>query len=60
LSGSLTFRSTSGVFGIRAIDSGNENFVMFRQLGRKLMLSFDKTALRERAAKPRTQLRLWY
>jgi hypothetical protein len=33
---------------------------MFRQPGRKLMLSFDKTALRERAAKPRTQLRLWY
>jgi hypothetical protein len=33
---------------------------MFRQLGRKIMLSFDKTGLCEGAAKPRAQLRLWY
>jgi hypothetical protein len=33
---------------------------MFRRHGRKLMLSFDKTALRKGAAKPRAQLRLWY
>jgi hypothetical protein len=46
--------------GIRTIDSCDENFVMFLQLGRKLMLSFDKTALYEDAAKPRVQLRLWY
>ena len=41
-------------------DSCDENFVMFHQPGRKLMLSFDKTALCDRAAKPRAQLRLWY
>jgi len=33
---------------------------MFRWPGRKLMLSLDKTQLREHAAKPRAQLRLWY
>jgi hypothetical protein len=33
---------------------------MFRQPGRKIMLSFNKSALREAAAKPRAQLRLWY
>jgi len=31
---------------------------MFRRHGDKLMLSFDKTALREGATKPRAQLRL--
>ena len=46
--------------GICARDGCDENFVMFRQHGRKLMLSFDKTALRKAAAKPRAQLRLWY
>jgi hypothetical protein len=46
--------------GIRARDGCDENFVMFRRHGRKLMLSFDKTALREGAAKSRAQLRLWY
>jgi hypothetical protein len=33
---------------------------MFRRLGRKRMESFDKTTLRDRAVKPRAQLRLWY
>jgi hypothetical protein len=33
---------------------------MFRRLGRKLMQSLDKIALREGAAKARAQLRLWY
>jgi hypothetical protein len=41
-------------------DGYDENFVMFRRHGRKLMLSFDKIELRKAAAKPRVQLRLWY
>jgi hypothetical protein len=50
----------SGYDGTGAGDSRDENFVMFRGPGHKLMLSFDKTALRDGAAKPRAQLRLWY
>jgi hypothetical protein len=46
--------------GIGAGDSCDENFVMFRRPGRKIMLSFNKIALRAAAAKPRAQLRLWY
>jgi hypothetical protein len=45
---------------ICARNSCDENFVMFRRHGRKLMLSFDKTTLRKAAAKPSAQLRLWY
>jgi hypothetical protein len=57
---SVRLKAFSEYAGKRAIDGSDEKFVMFREPGHKLMESLDKTAWRDRAAKPRAQLRLWY